>query len=291
VATYSIKDLERISGIKAHTLRIWEQRYRIIKPLRSDTNIRSYSDEELKILLNIGILNNNGFKISNIAAMPRVEIESSVLEITKNSDDATVQIENLLIAMVEMDEERFEKFISANIIRIGFEKTFKTLIVPFLSRVGVLWLTNSINPAQEHFISNLIRQKVIAAIDGIHQVYDPLAPKCLLFLPENELHEINLLIANYFLKNNGFKTIYLGQNVPYSDLEMVYNLHQPKYIVSVFTCTNSANSIQKYVQKIAEDFSKTMLLFSGYETNNLELPLPTNVKLYHGPDELVAYIK
>jgi DNA-binding transcriptional MerR regulator len=290
VSSYSIKDLERISGIKAHTLRIWEQRYNIISPNRTDTNIRHYSDEDLKSVLNIGILNNCGYKISKIAKMQKEEISASVVEITGNNFDANVQIDNLIIAMTEMDEDRFEKFLSANILRSGFEKTFLEILHPFMVKVGVLWLTNSINPAQEHFISNLVRQKLIAAIDGTVISGNQETAKCLLYLPENELHEINLLFANLILKKNGFKTIYLGQSVPYSDIKMVCDLHKPEYLITVITCSMSDMSVEEYVHQLSKDFNDQKIVLSGYQFSNSTIKLPSRVKLFNSPKELLSYV-
>mgnify|MGYP000879292437 CR=1 FL=1 len=290
MSSYSIKDLERISGIKAHTLRIWEQRYNIISPNRTDTNIRHYSDEDLKSVLNIGILNNCGYKISKIAKMQKEEISASVVEITGNNFDANVQIDNLIIAMTEMDEDRFEKFLSANILRSGFEKTFLEILHPFMVKVGVLWLTNSINPAQEHFISNLVRQKLIAAIDGTVIAGNQETAKCLLYLPENELHEINLLFANLILKKNGFKTIYLGQSVPYSDIKMVCDLHKPEYLITVITCSMSDMSVEEYVHQLSKDFNDQKIVLSGYQFSNSTIKLPSRVKLFNSPKELLSYV-
>jgi DNA-binding transcriptional MerR regulator len=290
VSSYSIKDLERISGIKAHTLRIWEQRYNIISPNRTDTNIRHYSDEDLKSVLNIGILNNSGYKISKIAKMHKVEITSSVLEITSNNYSPNVQIDNLVIAMAEMDEDRFEKFLTSNIVRFGFEKTFLEVLHPFMVKVAVLWITNSINPAQEHFISNLVRQKLIAAIDGADKIIDREAKKVLLYLPENELHEINLLFANLILKTHGYKTVYLGQSVPYADLKMVCDLHKPDYILTVITCTLADFTVEEYLEKLSNDFTKQKIVVSGYQFTHQEIKLPSSVSLFNTPKDLLSIL-
>jgi DNA-binding transcriptional MerR regulator len=290
LSTYSIKDLERISGIKAHTIRIWEQRYNIISPNRTDTNIRHYNDEDLKSILNIGILNNSGYKISKIAKMHKDEITASVLEITGNNYDPNVQIDNLIIAMSEMDEDRFEKFLTANIVRFGFEKTFLEVLHPFMAKVAILWITNSINPAQEHFISNLVRQKLITAIDGADYKGDKETKKVLLYLPENELHEINLLFANLFLKTHGFKTIYLGQSVPYADIKMVCNLHKPHYILTVITCSLMDITIEDYIKQLSNDFKEQKIVVSGYQFLHNEIKLPHSVKLFNSPKELLSIV-
>ncbi|MDX5478997.1 MAG: MerR family transcriptional regulator, partial [Cyclobacteriaceae bacterium] len=166
MSTYSIKDLEQLSGIKAHTLRIWEQRYSLLSPKRTDTNIRYYDDEDLKLILNVALLNDNGIKISKIASMSSEEMREQVVKMTEKSLTHDDQIHALTICMIEMDEERFDKVLSTNILKIGFEQTMMNIIYPFMSKIGVLWQTGAINPAQEHFISNLVRQKLIVAIDG-----------------------------------------------------------------------------------------------------------------------------
>lgn len=289
MAVYSIKDLERLSGIKAHTLRIWEQRYGILTPERSDTNIRTYSDEDLKKVLNISILNNKGFKISKIAGFGDFLIREKVLEVTETSSDAIIQIDSLVLAMIEMDEDRFEKSLSYNILRQGFDDTIQNIVFPFLQKVGILWQTNSINPAQEHFISNLIRQKLIVAIDGANQKVDATADKVLLYLPDQELHEISLLFANYTLKSKGLRTIYLGQSVPHENLNSVYNLHRPAHIVSVLTCPLLEGTAKEYIDRLSAEFSSSRILLSGFQVLSAEIALPENVKTFSNMQELAAY--
>ena len=290
VATYTIKDLERISGIKAHTLRIWEQRYEILKPERTDTNIRTYSDEDLKRILNISILNSQGIKISKLACMNAEQLFKQVREVTENTCVHNVQVDNLIIAMVEMDEERFEKLIASFILRHGFDQTMQNIIYPFLQKVGVLWQTNCINPAQEHFISNLIRQKIIVAIDGLpHNKSDD--QKCfLLFLPENELHEIALLYANYKIRTLGHKSVYLGQSVPYQDLNMVYQLHRPDFLLTILTCAPSETTLQEYTDRLSASFPEAKVLISGGFALNQPLKPAKNIALFKDMRELTEIL-
>ena len=166
MSDYSIRDLEQLSGIKAHTLRIWEQRYSIINPKRTETNIRTYDDQDLKLVLNIALLKDYDYKISEIAKMSIEQINQEVVAISDKKLSYPDQIHALTISMIDLDEERFEKIMSTNILQSGFENTMINIIYPFLGRIGTLWVTGSIGPAQEHFITNLIRQKVIVAIDG-----------------------------------------------------------------------------------------------------------------------------
>jgi len=163
---YSIKDLETLSGIKAHTLRIWEQRYQLLKPHRTNTNIRLYTNEDLRRILNVSLLNKSGTKISKIASLNDNELYEQVNKLTKESDNNADQIESLILSMIELDEERFEKIVNSCILRLGLIKTIDEILFTFLQKIGIMWQTGSINPAQEHFISNLIRQKIIVAIDG-----------------------------------------------------------------------------------------------------------------------------
>lgn len=277
MSSYSIKDLEQLSGIKAHTLRIWEQRYNLLSPKRTDTNIRFYDDLDLKLILNVALLNDNGVKISKIASMDSAEICEEVMKLTERSLTHDDQIHALTICMIEMDEDRFDKILSTNIIKLGFEQTMMNIIYPFMSKIGVLWQTGAINPAQEHFISNLVRQKLIVAIDG--QIAKGGGKKFLLFLPEGELHEISILFASYLIKNKGHKVIYLGQSTPYEDLLSVYNLHQPEYLLTVITTSPSSEHVQDYLNSLSKRFPNAHILVTGYQVIGQDLVFPVNVRL------------
>lgn len=285
---YSIKDLEQLSGIKAHTLRIWEQRYNILMPKRTETNIRYYDDNDLKIILNVALLNDNGFKISKIAKMDMNEIKGEVLKLTDRSFTYDDQIHALIITMVELDEDRFEKIISTNILKIGFELTMMNIIYPFLSKIGVLWQTGSIHPGQEHFISNLVRQKLIVAIDG--QMYNGGGKKFLLFLPEGELHEISLLFSSYLLKSSGHKVYYLGQNTPDEDLNAVYKVHKPDFLVTVITTSPTAENIQEYLYSLSERFPESEILISGYQVLGQDLKIPSNIHVMQYLKDIKEYL-
>lgn len=262
---YSIKDLENLTGIKAHTIRMWEKRYGIVAPKRTDTNIRYYDSDDLKHMLNIALLNQNGFKISKIAEMDTNELHDQVREaISKTSGDFQSQIKALTVAMVELDEEQFEKVMSTNILQIGFEKTMINIIYPFLMRVGTLWTTDAINPSQEHFITNLIRQKVIVAIDGQVTRPDEMSPKYMLYLPSGELHEISLLFSYYLLKSRGNRVVYLGQSLQLNDLEEAYKVHEPDFILTLITSV-PGSGVQKYLDTLSEKFAEATILVSGYQ--------------------------
>lgn len=278
---YSIKDLENLTGIKAHTIRIWEQRYNIIEPRRTESNIRYYTAEDLKHMLNVSLLNNNGIKISKIAEMTREEICKAVLEIiNKNRGKYADQIAALTVAMIDLNEHQFEEIITENISLIGFEETMINIIYPFLARVGFLWQTESINPAQEHFISNLIRQKLIVAIDAQRTPPLPNSKKYVLYLPEGELHEISLLFAYYLIKSRRMRAIYLGQSLPTKDLMEICKIHQPDYLVTVITSSPSEpEAVENYINTIATTFPAITMLVSGYQVVGQDLNLADNVKV------------
>jgi len=263
---YSIKDLERLSGIKAHTLRIWEKRYGIIVPSRTDTNIRYYNDEELKKVLNIAILNNYGIKISKIVGLKPEELREKVVEIGNEDVSEQVQVERLVVAMVEMDEFRFERILVNGTLRLGFEEIMMKVIYPFFKKVGVLWQTGAINPAQEHFISNLIRQKLIVAIDGQGMMTKADSKKFLLFLPEGELHEIGLLFYNYLIQKAGHKVIYLGQSVPVMDVKAVNAVNPADYILTSVMSLCTMDDINALLTKILKAFPSQKVII----TNRIE---------------------
>lgn len=285
---FSIKDLEKLSGIKAHTLRIWEQRYGILKPERTDTNIRWYCSDKLKHLLNVTFLYEHGFKISKIATLQPDEVISEVNKIVDAEINVCDQIRGLIISMVELDEERFEKIISNNIQHQGFPYTVEKVIYPFLNKIGVMWQTGSINPAQEHFISNLIRQKLISAIDGVIPPENKNAKKCVLFLPDGELHELSLLYFNYVLKSMGHRVTYLGQSVPFRDLQKVVQIREPDYLVSSFT--HISEEPAQFIRHLSEAFPAITILLSGSQIIGKDLVFPQNVKSFNCPPELPALI-
>ncbi len=287
---YSINDLEKITGIKAHTIRIWEKRYNVVNPERTNTNIRYYNDEDLKKLLNISTLNKHGFKISEIVKMGNERLCEKIVELSNASSDYEGYINNLVISMIEMDEDKFEKVLSSAIIKMGFEKTVTHIIYTFLNKVGILWQVGTINPAQEHFTTNLIRQKLIIAIDGQDNSPRPDAKTFLLFLPENELHELGLLFYSYIIKKAGHKVIYLGQSVPLSDILEVIKIRSADFIITYFVAAMEANDIPNYLTRISEGFDHKDIFIAGYQVGQITDNLPENVKAIQDAEEFKSYL-
>jgi MerR family transcriptional regulator, light-induced transcriptional regulator len=273
---YSIKDLERLSGIKAHTLRIWEQRYKILKPLRTDTNIRFYTNQDLRRILNISMLNNNGNKISKIAKMEDDLISLEVEKIVNTYKNENDQVDGLVLSMVEYNEDKFETIISNCILHFGFEKTFENVIIPFLRHTGIMWRIGMVNPAQEHFISNLIRQKLIVAIDGATNKVSASTKSFVFFLPDKELHELSLLYYYYLTKSRGHKCLYLGQTVPLEDLVKVHQVTNATHYVCVITTQLEGVTTEKYLSMLSEKIVDKVFCVSGAQVMIENIAFPNN---------------
>lgn len=278
---YSIKDLERISGIKAHTIRIWEKRYNILQPERTDTNIRFYCNEDLKRLLNISVLVNNGHKISKISALSNEDLSQKILELNNvQSSDRSGQIENLVVAMIDLDEVKFENVLNNSIIKIGFEDTLFKVVYPLLNKVGILWQIGSITPVHEHFISNLIRQKLFAAIDGLPIERNQNSKTFLLVLPQWELHDIGLLVYNYLIRKKGHNTIFLGQGVPLSDVEAIDKLVHPYALITSFSTPVETEEMGDYLKELSSYFKGKDIYVGGIQLDKICNSLPKTIQKF-----------
>ncbi len=260
---YKIKDLETLTGIKSHTIRIWEKRYGILTPERTETKIRTYSDTDLTEILNVAILNKNGWKISHIADLPSIERKNKVIDIHSNGK-ADIHFEKLLLALIELDEGVFHETINYLFDKYGIEETFSNHLVTFLERIGIMWITGTIQPSQEHFISHLIRQRLIAATSGL-PIPKKDSPKVLLFLPEHEWHEISLLFYHYILRSKGVHSFYLGQSLPYDALiECVQKLKPKAILTSILTATDDKYYFNLF-KKMKEDVGDIPIFSGGYQ--------------------------
>jgi len=270
VGTYSIKEVETLSGLKAHTLRIWEQRYQFIEPKRTETNIRYYTDDQLRLILNVSFLNNRGLKISKLSKLSADEIAAEIEKYNNKPSAYDYYIHGLQNAMLEFNKVEFEQIISACIHREGILNTFSEIIIPFLERIGIMWTTGVINPAQEHFVSNLIRKKIIVSIDGLNYASRPNAPKFILFLPEGEWHEIPLLLFQYILKSRGYDVLYMGASLPLVDLKSSIKFIKPDYLASVITLPIPEFTVSEYFNIINSSFPGLKSILSGMQTANME---------------------
>jgi len=291
MASYSIKELENLSGIKAHTIRIWEKRYGIIKPARTDTNIRYYCDNDLKRLLNIAILNRYGMRISDISKLSNPEMNEKVINVSSDSSNAESNIENLIVAMVEMDEYKFDRILSRYIMHEGFENSVIKVIFPFFQKIGLLWQTGSINPAHEHFVSNLFRQKLMVAIDNIVVTESQTAKKFLLFLPEAEYHELALLFYNYLIKKSGRLVYYLGSSVPFGDVVETSKMVNPDFLFTSLTSSLNKNEVIEYLNNLSQTFPFQKIFVTGLQIKENFTDLPSNVLKVSSPLDLVETLK
>ncbi len=287
MANYSIAEVETLTGIQAHTLRIWERRYGIIKANRTDTKIRFYDDEQLKLLLNISILLNAGYRISKIDKLERQEIDNLVFDsMHENGTKTEGDIQGMVVSMLNMDEDLFHEIFNKYCEEFGILKTVEKLIYPFLFQVGLLWGTNRAMPAQEHFVSNLIRLKLFAEIEKLPAPKKN-AKKLVLFMPEGENHEIGLLLGNFIARKHGFRTYYLGQNVPPKDVIKVCNTVGAELALTVIVLWRELYADQ--LRQITEALNATILI-SGIPQDN---PLSSN-DLYvviGGPADLISRLK
>ena len=290
MAEYSIKELEELSGIKAHTIRIWEKRYGIVSPRRTDTNIRLYSDNDLKKIIKVSLLNNQGIKISRIAQLNPDELSLKVSEISEKQSAPEIHIDRLVVAMVDLDEEAFELIINELIRRFGFEQALLDIIYPFLNKIGVLWLTGHITPVQEHFITLLLRQKMLVAIDGL-PLPSKTAPRVILFLPDEELHELGLLFSYYLVKKAGFLAYYMGQRVPYEDVLWFCRNRGPVAVLTHITTSPPPGFVEPYLQKLCQDNPTISVLAAGPQLAKMALKIPKNLHILQSPDQLKEILR
>jgi len=252
---FSIKDIENLSGVKAHTIRIWEKRYELVEPKRTDTNIRYYTISDLKKILNVSLLISKGSKVSKVSKLSDVKLrEAVVLEITKSN--SSVGYENvILMAMFNFDQLQFEVVYNKLTAEFSFREIFNTLFIPLLHKIGLQWQSDTITPAHEHFISNLISQKLHVNIEKVSQSGAVIHDKTfVLFLPMNEIHDLGLLYIKYELSLKGYKTIYLGESLPLDSLEVMSEMYESIIYISYFTVYPIQDSVYDYVKGFSDRF-------------------------------------
>lgn len=255
-STFSIKDLENLTGIKAHTIRIWEKRYNLLEPERTDTNIRYYSLVNLQKLLNISYLNTNGYKISKIAGIDSKEIPQLVRDIAQNDDSNNHILTTFKLSMINFDQNLFYNTYESLEKEKSFTEIFYDEFIPLLSEIGMLWQTDTITPAHEHFATTLIRQKILVNTEAIQSQNQIKSKKVfVLYLPENEVHELGLMMINYEIIAKGHQSIYLGQSVPKEGLIDILNYYDDITFVSYFTVKPEKDHIENYIK----DFSEKLL--------------------------------
>jgi DNA-binding transcriptional MerR regulator len=288
--SFTIKELESLSGIKAHTIRIWEQRYHFLKPSRTQTNIRTYNNEELKTLLTVALLNKYGYKISRIDEMHPDQRAREVLQLPGKEAYEEGLVNELIGYMIDIKSIEFEMALNSYIAENGIEKTISTLILGFLEKVGILWQTNKIIPVQEHIVSNIIRQKLVRAIDDLPFVQRT-SPLFVLLLPENEHHEMGLLFVYYLLRKKNISVIYLGANVPLKDVSYLFKLVAPQYLYLHLTSLPMQLNLQKYLQHLSLQAPSAQLLVSGTTVQRMKAAPQANVTYFQSITSVLSYIE
>ena len=285
---YSIKDLEYFSGIKAHTIRIWEKRYGLLAPERTDTNIRSYSDDDVRRILNVAMLVKNGYKISNVASYDEDKLQSEVLRINRNFNDPEKNIDQLLFQTVNLNTIGFELLLDKIIAESGFSKTIQNVVFPFFERIGILWQAGSIFTAHEHFVSNLIRNRLIRET-GKFDIEES-AKTVLLFLREGELHEIGLLYLNFLAAQTGLRCVYLGQSLPFDNLSNLLTSNKFDFVCTSFIQAIEKPELEQYLANLSLVFNRNKILISGRQIA-IHLPkLPSNVSVIKSSNDFIHKI-
>lgn len=290
---FTIKDLENISGIKAHTIRIWEKRYNLLEPQRTETNIRYYSPENLTKLLNIVLLNNNNYKISKIAAMSEDDITLKSRELAFSIAINDEAINSFKLSMFQFDKILFNNTYNKLLHKKTFREIFKDVFIPFLDHIGLLWQTDTLLPAHEHFISNLIAQKIQINTEKLQYSINDTNKTYVLFLPENEIHELGLMYLNYELVLRGHHTIYLGQSLPLNNLNYFLESDREICFVTSLTIQPYDDKIEEYFNEINEvmNSTKNNFIATGRKVEKIKhLELGKNIKLYDSISDLLKVL-
>ena len=291
-STFSIKDLENLSGIKAHTIRIWEKRYNLFQPNRTDTNIRCYDIENLQKLLNVTFLYNNGYKISKISQLGEDKIPSVVRNLVSEQSDNGHVLNSFKMSMMNFDQALFFKTYNALLKEKSFREIFDEEFIPFLNEVGLLWQTDTIKPSHEHFICALIKQKILVNTEKL-QFSTPTnnSKTFVLYLPDNEIHELGLMFLNYEVLSKGYQAIFLGQSIPIFSLKDLIRLYDNIVFISYFTVQPDKENIMPYLKDFHDLLLKNTtseLWISGKMLQEInQKDLPKNVVAFSQIDQLV----
>ena len=285
---FSISDIENLTGIKAHTLRIWEQRYSLLNPKRKESRHRQYDNEDLKYLLRVAFLYHNGYKISRIASLSQDEVKKIALDTTSGKENYQVFVNQLTEASIDFDQQRFEKILHNLMLHLGFKKTVVQILFPLLNKIGLLWMTDKVSPAQEHFASALVVKKILVASDGLERSIEGGPRKVLLFAPEGEQHEIPILFMQYLLKKNGVFCIYVGKNARLEVLRDFCLQHEITQLHCHLVTNLLSSDLNAYLAKLSQAYPDKELFFSGPQARKVDSP-PANLRILRDPEAMLAF--
>ena len=290
---FSIKDLENLSGIKAHTIRIWEKRYNILEPMRSETNIRFYDIKNLQKLLNIVLLHNYGYKISKISTLSSEEFNKLANDIISEKSAKNHAISTFKIAMMNFDQTLFFNTYNKLLSEKSFKEVFYSVFIPLMQELGFLWQTDTISPAHEHFITYLIKQKLLINTEKVQTLTPTRQDKVfVLFLPSNEIHELGIMYLNYEILLHGYQTIYLGESIPIDSLLDLKSAFEKITFVSYFTVEPNKEILEDYIdemyQKLIKDSNNEMLLLGRMTAEIKDKNKYKNINIYNSIDDLTT---
>ncbi|HTI89349.1 MAG TPA: MerR family transcriptional regulator [Puia sp.] len=311
---FTIRDIENMCGIRAHTLRAWERRYQLRIPKRKAGNHRLYDNDDLKYFLRIAFLYHNGHKISQLAQLDEKEIGRLALKVPQPGRANDIFINHLIEASLDFDQELFDRILHNIILHMGFEKAITQVVYPFLQKIGLLWLTGNVVPAQEHFASALITRKLLVAINSLENPRPapgqeltersgdlpgsrsssgsdvPPRRHILLFTPKGEFHEIPLLYMRYLLKKNGQSTVYFGKNVCLEDLHYYCSQKEVTDLYFHLVTHLLRCEPEQYIKKMSESFPDQQIIISGNIGAGVYTTDP-RVRLLKTPEEMQEFAK
>lgn len=287
---YSISDIEKLSGVKAHTIRIWEKRYDIVQNRRTDSNIRYYLEEDLQKILNIALLNRKGYKISKIASMCEDDIKQVVATLCDVDQVFEDQLDGLALAMFELNEFKFLKIIDHHIEEKGFEETMNHVIYPFLDKLSIMWVSGSVRGVHETFITNIIRRKISVEIDKCTWSKNSNSRRFMVYLPEKEGHELSSLFLFYILRSRGSNVLYLGANVPISEVLGGIELFKPEVVLTIINDSFEDLPLQPYLDLLSKSAPECTFGITGYQTVYQDIKLPSNMVQFNNLDEIKYFI-
>jgi DNA-binding transcriptional MerR regulator len=291
MAIYSINDIEKLSGVKAHTIRIWEKRYGILPNRRTDTNIRFYHSDDLELILNIAHLNRNGIKISKIAVMSPEEIKQRVADYCDVDTIFENHIDGLMLSMFELNEFKFTKIINHHLAEIGLERTMEEILYPLMDKLSVMWIAGSIKGVHENFINNIIRRKLTVEIDKLDYTFNNICKRFIIYLPEYEAHELSLLFVYYMLKKNGVNALYLGTQTSLTDVKDAAEVFKPHFVFTLFNDSFSETPLLPYLQKLQEISNGAEIIITGYQTIHQKSTIPSSFHIINSLNEIKSFIK
>ena len=287
---FSIRDIENITGIKAHTIRIWEQRYNLVVSRRTDTNIRYYDDRDLCRFLTISNLTENGYRISEVAKMSPEEMVQKISELSIDHNNPCIHVNALTEAMIQFDQTLFNKTLNNRIKASGIIQVMNDTVFPFLRKVGFMWQADLISPAHEHFVTNLIKTRLISAISSLEEPDPEKAKRFLLFLPLHEHHEMGLWYAHYLIKLSGNRVLFLGQSVPYEDLMATSEKYDPHWCLTTLTSLYSESNVNQVIDELLKHLPKWPLAVSGPLVSMNEIQSHDRLTILKSIDDLIQFL-